>query len=221
LRTGNDLINPDNPDQIYDLYHVIDEELNCDLATHFMLSPDGNSLGLMVRNYGTHILSSSFRGPIVRMEDSSSYVCNLSNPNLAFFNEYSDNFLLTIQGWSKPGAEQWGDYAYSAWFENEQGQSLFVLQESSDNMRLAYQTDPDTKELVETRSRVEKRIYSVDTGLLVRFQSTATLVNDKTKQKDSLTQREFYEEMDGFPPEVLDYLEVVLPLYDELQLPPE
>jgi hypothetical protein len=207
LKGGNDLINPDNPDHIYDLYHVIDEELNCDLAMHFMLSPDGNSLGWMVRNYGMPILSGSFRGPIVRMEDNTSYVCNLSNPNLAFFSDYSGTFSMTVQRWQEPGAEQWGNYSFSAWFENGNDQTLFVLQEGSDNMRLAYTTDPDTKEKVAMRSRVEKRTYSVDTGLTIGFQSTIILANRKTKNQASFVQRAYYPEMDEFPPSVLAYLE--------------
>ena len=221
LGGGTDLTEQAHPIGYSSLFHVIDEELNCDLMMHFWLRPDGDTLGVMARNYGApiHSLQSGEKALMAGARDS--YACNLSNPYLYFFDDTSNTFALTVQSWLEPGPGQWGDYSYSAWFESEQDQLFFVLQESTDNMRLAYQTDPDTNEMVETHSNVEKRAYSIETGLLARFQSTATLVNDKTKQHDSLLRREFFEEMNDLPPEVLDYLEVVLPLYDELQSPPE
>ena len=219
LGSNNDLINPENPEKFYFLYHVIDEDLNCDMAMNFQLSPDGNTLWWMTRDYGLPIQQS--QGRALALWKGDDYVCNLSNPNLAFYysDYYADTFSLTVQGWLKPGAEQYGEYSFSAWFENEKDQPVFVLQESADNMRLAYQADPDTKELVAIQSREEKRTYSTNTGFLIELQFTTILVNNKIRNKHSLIQKEYYPEMDELPPSVLTYLEESLRKYDELQTP--
>ena len=222
LRSINGMFNPDKSENFYAIYHVIDEDLNCDLAMNFLHSPDGNLMSMMFRNYGTPIWSNPFRGPIARMEGDTSYVCNLANPNLYMlyiFSDYSETFSNTVARWREPGVEHWGNYSYSAWFEGEKDQPVFVLQENSDNMRAAYTSDPDTKELTAMRSEIEKRTYSLDTGYLLSSQTTITLANKKIKRIHESIQMEYYREMNDLPFVVLDYLEEVLLLYDDLQTP--
>lgn len=222
LKSSNELASLDDQGVGYIIYHVIDGDLNCDLAMDFLLGPGGNFLGLMVRDYGTPIWSNPFRGPVVRMDDGSSFICNLSNPNLywlTFYRNYSETFSDFVERWQEPGVEQWGNYSFSAWFEGEKDQPVFVLQEISDNMRSAYTTDPDTKVLTEMRSNVEKRTFSLDNGWLMNSQSTTTLVNNKVKQEQTYYQMVYYHEKAELPPSVLAFLEESLQKYDEMQLP--
>jgi hypothetical protein len=219
LRSSNDLIDLDNPEQIYLLYHVVDEDMNCDLAMNFVLSPNGDRLGFMTRNYGVPIHSSA-GGTIVRLAGApESYLCNLSDSSLAFFSDDSYNFSIAIENWLEPGAEKYGDYSFSAWFDKEGDRYLFILMENTDNIQSAYKTDPDTNDMVAIRSKEEKRTYSIDTGLLIGIQSTEILSNNKTVNHFSLAQIEYFQEMTSLPPLVLTYLEESLLKYDELQVP--
>jgi hypothetical protein len=216
LKSGNDLSDLVNPDQMYLLYHVVDEDMNCDLAMNFVLSPNGDRLGFMTRNYGVPIHSSA-GGTIVRLAGApESYPCNLSDSSLAFFSDDSYNFLIAIENWLEPGAEKYGEYSFSAWFDKEGDRYLFILMENTDNIQSAYKTDPDTNDMVAIRSKEEKRTYSIDTGLLIGIQSTEILSNNKTVNHFSLAQIEYFQDMNDLPVTVLDYLEEALLLYDDL-----
>jgi hypothetical protein len=219
LKTDYDLTDSENSERVYFLYHVIDDEVNCDLAMFFLLSPERNTLVWMTRNYGTPIQGLQSEEIALWENMNDTYYCNLSNPNLYFYSDDADDFSNTVQGWIAPGAEQYGNNSFSAWFETEEDETFFILQEETTNIQSDFQTDPDTKKMVAVRSREKIDIYSLATGTLVSYQSTINLANDKTVVISSFIQEEYYPEMAELPPSVFTYLEKMLETYNELQTP--
>ncbi len=219
LRTEYDSIDSESTERLYYLYHVIDRNLNCSLAMHFVLSSSGNSLGMMTRNYGDPIHSLQ-NGEMTLMDGATGYTCNLLNTNLTFFINYSDVFSNHALGWTnESGVMQTGEYSYSAWFERENDVPLFFLQEKTDNIQSGYITDPDTSTPVAISSEEKIKTYSVDTGYLLWSQFTYTLANNTSINLTSVVERNYYLEMAELPSAVINYLEEVLQKFDELQLP--
>jgi hypothetical protein len=216
LRTNINPLNPEDPEHSYGLYHVMDENLNCDLMMNFVLAPDENVLWRMARDYGTLIHTFSGGQTTLDIGATEDNYCNLSNPNFGYFSAYSDTFSITAYGWQED--EGIVGFSFSAWFEYENDQPIFVLQENTD-VYLGYVTDPDTNERVLVRSEETKKTYAVDTGFTIQSSSTMFLENNKTIDRASLAQREYYAERAELPSEVLTYLDESLLKYDELQLP--
>jgi len=215
LSTSNDLLNPDNPEKDYGLFHVVDEDLNCDVAMHFQLNPNGDILWWMTRDYGAPIYG--LQSGEVAQGDASNYYCNLSNPNLMYFNLYSSSFSSKV--FSSPSVGQDGDYTFSAWFEIKDNQILFILKEGTDNIHLGYITDPDSNEQVAVRSEETIKTYMVSTGLIIESRSVMCLANENIIQHTYVVQRDFFQDISELPPAISAYLDTAFQLYDNLQIP--
>lgn len=217
LRSSIDLEDPENPEHSYNLYHIIGDDVNCDLVMQFMLSPDENILWWMAQNEGMPIYRLPGGEMALNTDAMDDNICDQSNSPYSFFSEYSNTFSNSVNSSMEFGQD--GDYSFSAWFEDEEGELLFILQENTDNIQSGYATDPDTNESVLVRSEESIKTYSIGTGLIVESQSIMNLANNNFIRHTATNQREYFQEMTELPPSVLAYLEESLRKYDELQVP--
>ena len=220
LRSSIDLEDPENSEHFYNLYHVIGENLNCELVMQFELGLEENILWWMAQNYGTPI--HTIPGSLVTLDDGTQYenICDSPNSPYSFYFDYSNAFSNKYNySLNETAVDRDGDYSFTAWFEDEEDDLLFILQENTDNIQSGYATDPDTNESVLVRSEETIKTYSVGTGLIVESQSIMNLANTNFIRHTATNQREYFQEMNELPPSVLAYLEESLLLYDDMQMP--
>ena len=217
LRSSIDLEDPENPEHSYSLFHIIGDSMNCDLVMQFMLSPDENILWWMAQNEGMPIYRLPGGEITLNTDAMDDNICDQPNSPYSFFSEYSNTFSNSVNSSMEFGQD--GDYSFTAWFEDEEDELLFILQENTDNIQSGYATDPDTNESVLVRSEETIKTYSVGTGLIVESQSIMNLANNNVIRHTATNQREYFQEMTELPPSVLAYLEESLRKYDELQVP--
>ena len=220
LRSSIDLEDPENSEHFYNLYHIIGENLNCELVMQFELGPEENILWSMAQNYGTPI--HTIPGSLVTLDYGTPYenICDSPNSPYSFYFYYLNAFSNKYYYSLNETAVDWdGDYSFAAWFEDEEGELLFILQEKTDNIQAGYITDPDTNESVLVRSEETIKTFSVGVGLIVESQSIMNLANNNVIRRTSINQREYFHEMTELPPSVLAYLEESLLLYDDMQMP--